>query len=162
MNEYQEKCLAIAELYKKASETNRFFQYLCDDGVWRTGKVPIIEEHNIGRFRIEEKYSLDKYIELGLDMEFWYNDDDNVPYFNKLIYIKDEIYTDINKQNWINCRLRGDHIHWWGRDSKINPIPDGCIFRLYDQLGIQNWEESAISDDVDWLYVLAFEIRYKV
>lgn len=107
---------------------------------------------------------MQKYIELDLDMGFSDTDKFATEYFDKLSHILNKTYnykSPING-NFKNCRLRHNHVHWWGNKSKVNPIPKGCKFRVYtlDEEGWSSWY-SKISDTIfECNKVLAFEIRY--
>lgn len=168
MNDYQKKCKKLADIYLEASVTGQPIQRInCKtDGHKNVIDGPT-QISDLALYRIKPKeHPMQKYIRFGLDMEFIYD--------AGLIVIG--LLKTIDKYNYYNsvardtpspkCRLRPNHVHWWNGESNINPIPEGCEFRIYfKSCGWDDWIDYKASNDFVWNKgttndVLAFEIRY--
>lgn len=109
-----------------------------------------------------KEHPMQKYIYLNLDMEFSDSEGFTSKCFDNLTHILDKTYnykSPLNG-NFKHCRLRPNHVHWWGSKSDINPIPEGCEYRIYINDGWGAWVEYAYSLTIPWENILAFEIRY--
>jgi len=175
MNDYQEKCLALAKIYHEAGETGQAIQR-CNcvaDGFKDVIDAPT-QLSNLALYRVKpEERPMEKYIKLNLDMEFTshtdFNTDDKIAIgkltgFEKLesglTFIMDELHSNYK------CRLRPNHIHFWNRFAP-NPIPTNCQFRTFNRVNEwSDWRDSSdkekyVFDGLAEKPILAFEVKYK-
>lgn len=169
-NSYEKQCMELSKLYKESGKTGRKFVYNNKDDDIISMDSPNISS-DLQFWSLEEKSDVDKYIDLGLDMEFTNHDSfSNIERTTagKLTKIdkkaKGAIFSRDNVHKHYRCRLRENVIHWWDRKAE-NPIPESCMFRVYAQDNEWSmWIDSSESDIYDWdknnNSILSFEIKY--
>ena len=159
---YKEKCAKLAALYQEASITGRKFQCLYHNGYWKDAEFTPNNGNDLSMWRIKPKENtLEKYISLGLDMEFSGDGNSCIDMLICLPSSSNKFYRSNKQGSWSNCRLRPDHVHWWNGKSHINPIPEDCEYNYYLKNGkCYGWYPATQAKNHKWNNILAFEIRY--
>ena len=154
----------IADMWQiMANNPKAYFKFKVSFEKWRKTEGSPDITSNLDEWCVHiplKPHPLEKYIELDLDMEFASVNSFHLPVINKLISIDDKTYnSDIDAEH---CRLKPNHVHWWGGKSSINPIPDNCRFRVFykNSNGFGAWADCRYSDNVNWKDILMFEILY--
>jgi len=164
--DYKNKCQRLADLYSVAAISGQPFEFRWREQTWTEQKVACPDMHEeLDNWRVKPLPNpMEKYISLGLDMEFddtyTFNTDSAI---GKLTSTDndDSPYQRDNDNYYVNCRLRPNHIHWWDGKSEDSPVPDNCKFRYYSKsMGWSQWLSNTAANNFRWAKILAFEIRY--
>jgi len=169
--DYKNKCQRLADLYSVAAISGQPFEYQWIVGTWKEQTIayPNIYE-KLEDWRVKPlPHPMEKYISLGLDMEFScvddkFNTNDSI-HIGKLTGFEkldsDDIFVADKIHKFYKCRLRPNHMHWWNGKSEDSPVPDNCKFRYYSKsMGWSQWLSNTTANNFQWAKILAFKICY--
>lgn len=109
----------------------------------------------------EKVHPMQKYIKLGLDMEFCALPHYSHPQIGKLIGIDlDGIFRKDYEVRSKHCRLRPNHVHYIRNTDDIDPVPDNCEFRFSYETRWTAWYNSYDSNRFEWADISLIEIKY--
>lgn len=109
-------------------------------------------------YRIREsKIDWEPVINNALDCEFSNYEDFSKPYIGKLQAVNSDNFKMLNGMEYEFCRIRQDHIHFWGGNNSC-PLPKGLIMSGYghDLSHICNTSDYR---DLDWANIIAFKVH---